>query len=68
MQSVPTFESMLINSGINVLNYRLDISKDEQILRLAARQNSPLKKWKSSPIESILTCHARSELWPFLAW
>ena len=57
MQSVPTFEAMLVNSGIKVLKYYLDISKDEQILRLAARQNNPLKQWKSSPIDAVAVKH-----------
>ena len=57
MLAVPTFEAMLVNSGITVLKYYLDISKDEQILRLAARANNPLKAWKSSPIDAVAVKH-----------
>ena len=57
MLSVPTIEAMLVNSGITVLKYYLDISKDEQILRLAARENNPLKAWKSSPIDAVAVKH-----------
>lgn len=57
MLAVPTFEAMLVNSGITVLKYYLDISKDEQILRLAARENNPLKAWKSSPIDAVAVKH-----------
>jgi polyphosphate kinase 2 len=57
MLSVPTFEAMLVNSGITVLKYYLDISKDEQILRLTARENNPLKAWKSSPIDAVAVKH-----------
>ena len=57
MLAVPTFEAMLVNSGITVLKYYLDISKDEQILRLAARENNPLKAWKSSLIDAVAVKH-----------
>ena len=53
MQSVPQFEEMLVNSGIKLLKYYLDIDKKEQISRLAARQRDPLKQWKSSPIDAV---------------
>ena len=53
MVSVPKFEEMLVNSGIKLLKYYLDIDKNEQILRLADRQNNPLKRWKSSPIDAV---------------
>ena len=57
MQSVPKFEEMLANSGIKLLKYYLDISKDEQIRRLADRARDPLKQWKSSPIDAIAVKH-----------
>jgi polyphosphate kinase 2 len=53
MNSVPKFEEMLVNSGIKVLKYYLDIDKDEQVNRLAERQRDPLKRWKSSPIDAV---------------
>ena len=57
MQSVPKFEEMLVNSGIKVLKYYLDIDKDEQVKRLAKRQRDPLKQWKSSPIDAVAVKH-----------
>ncbi|MEO7938350.1 MAG: polyphosphate kinase 2 [Burkholderiaceae bacterium] len=57
MQSVPRFEQMLVDSGIRLLKYYLDISKDEQKLRLAERRQDPLKQWKSSPIDAVATKH-----------
>jgi polyphosphate kinase 2 (PPK2 family) len=42
---------MLVRSGIKLLKYYLDISRDEQKKRLKARQQDPLKQWKSSPID-----------------
>jgi polyphosphate kinase 2 len=57
MQSVPKFEEMLVNSGIKVLKYYLDIDKDEQVRRLAERQRDPLKQWKTSPIDAVAVKH-----------
>ena len=57
MHSVPKFEEMLVNSGIKLLKYYLDISKDEQIRRLDDRARDPLKQWKSSPIDAVAVKH-----------
>lgn len=51
MSTVNPLESMLIQSGITVLKYYLDISKKEQKQRLESRENDPLKQWKISPID-----------------
>ena len=53
MQAAPRFERMLVDSGIKLLKYYLDISKDEQKSRLADRKIDPLKQWKSSPIDDV---------------
>ena len=60
MHSVPKFEEMLVNSGIKLLKYYLDISKAEQIRRLADRARDPLKQWKSSPIDAVAVKHWKS--------
>ncbi len=57
MHSVPRFEHMLAYSGIKLLKYYLDISKDEQKSRLADRKRDPLKQWKSSPIDDVAVKH-----------
>lgn len=57
MRSVPKFEEMLVNSGIKLLKYYLDIDKDEQVKRLAERQRDPLKQWKTSPIDAVAVKH-----------
>ncbi len=49
--SVVEFEQMLQRSGIKLLKYYLDITRDEQAERLAARKLDPLKQWKISPID-----------------
>jgi polyphosphate kinase 2 (PPK2 family) len=54
---VPRFEQMLVDSGIRLLKYYLDIGKDEQKSRLADRKRDPLKQWKSSPIDDVAVKH-----------
>ena len=51
MGSVSNFESMLVSSGVKLLKYYLDISKDEQKRRMKKRKTDPLKQWKISPID-----------------
>lgn len=57
MNSVPKFEEMLVGSGIKLLKYYLDVSKNEQIKRLEERRRDPLKQWKSSPIDAVAVKH-----------
>jgi polyphosphate kinase len=58
MHSVPKFEEMLVSSGIKLLKYYLDVSKDEQVKRLDDRRRDPLKQWKSSPLVRTHTATA----------
>jgi polyphosphate kinase len=51
MSSVNPLESILIQSGVTVLKYYLDISKKDQKERLQSREQDPLKQWKISPID-----------------
>jgi polyphosphate kinase 2 len=51
MSTVNPLESILIQSGVTVLKYYLDISKKEQRGRLQSREQDPLKQWKISPID-----------------
>lgn len=57
MTSVITFEQMLMNSGIQIFKYYLDISKDEQKKRLEDRRTDPLKQWKISAIDDVALAH-----------
>ncbi|MBO9463233.1 MULTISPECIES: polyphosphate kinase 2 [Stappiaceae] len=52
METVLDFEHMLVRSGIKLLKYYLDISRDEQKRRLEDRRTNPLKQWKISPIDA----------------
>ncbi len=51
MNTVNDFESLLVGSDIQLVKYYLDISKEEQALRLKDRAKDPLKQWKISPID-----------------
>lgn len=57
MDTVNDFEALLINSGINLIKYYLDISKHEQQKRLQKRRTDPLTQWKSSPIDEVAIAH-----------
>ena len=57
MAMVVPFEHMLVKSGIQILKYYLDISKEEQKKRLKDRRNDPLKRWKVSPIDTVAVKH-----------
>lgn len=46
IDEVNTVERRLINDGIILIKFFLDISKDEQKKRLDARRQDPLKQWK----------------------
>lgn len=51
LRDVPTFEAMLLESGLKLVKFWLDVSKAEQAKRLAERRTDPLKILKSSPLD-----------------
>jgi polyphosphate kinase 2 len=57
MGSVASFETMLVDSGIKLFKYYLDISKSEQKQRLQDRKLDPLTQWKVSPIDGQAIKH-----------
>ncbi len=57
MRGVVSFEQMLIDSGIQLIKYYLDIDREEQRKRLETRKADPLKQWKVSPIDSVALQH-----------
>ena len=65
---VPQFEDLLVNSGVILLKYYLDISKGDQKERLRDRSRDPLKQWKTSAIDEVAIkhwdayCTARDEM------
>jgi polyphosphate kinase len=57
LKSVLPFEHMLVDGGIQLFKYYLDISKEEQRRRLKDRRVDPLKQWKTSPVDKIAIKH-----------
>jgi len=53
LRDVPDFEAMLTGSGIQIVKFWLDISRDEQAKRLKARTTDPLKTLKISPLDAV---------------
>ena len=57
LKNCPPFENSLVNSGIILLKYWLDVSEKEQHRRFLARIKDPSKRWKLSPMD--LESHRR---------
>jgi polyphosphate kinase 2 len=49
--TAPTFEEMLIRSGIFLVKYWFSVSDDEQEKRFQERIRSPIKRWKLSSMD-----------------
>ncbi|MDR3747050.1 MAG: polyphosphate kinase 2 [Acidobacteriota bacterium] len=57
LKGCPIFENFLVNNGIILLKYWLDVSEREQHKRFLARIQDPSKRWKLSPMD--LESHRR---------
>ena len=51
LEVVPAFEKIMVESGIILLKYWLEVSPEEQTRRLTARIDDPRKIWKLSPMD-----------------
>jgi polyphosphate kinase len=51
LELCPVVESWIIESGITLLKYWLEVSNDEQERRFNARITDPLRQWKLSPMD-----------------
>jgi polyphosphate kinase 2 len=51
LEQAPSFESAIVESGITLLKYFLDVSEEEQERRFRARADDPLRQWKLSPMD-----------------
>ncbi len=58
MTQVNDFEKMLVNEGIYIFKFWLDITKEEQENRFNERRTDPLKQWKIGPVDA-----KAQELW-----
>lgn len=50
-QQVPDFEKMLVEEGIHLFKFWLNVGRAEQLRRFLKRENDPLKQWKLSNID-----------------
>ncbi len=50
-RSCPSFERMLMRSGIILIKYWFSVSDEEQERRFQARIDDPAKRWKLSPMD-----------------
>jgi polyphosphate kinase 2 len=48
---VPDFERMLVDEGIHLFKFWLNVGRAEQLRRFLNRENDPLKQWKLSWID-----------------
>jgi polyphosphate kinase 2 len=51
LKVVPLFEKLMVNSGVILLKYWLEVSPEEQMRRLKARIDDGRKIWKLSPMD-----------------
>jgi polyphosphate kinase 2 len=51
LEAVPAFEKAIVESGIILLKYWLEVSPDEQTRRLESRIDDGRKLWKLSPMD-----------------
>ena len=51
LQLCPLFERQMVNSGIILIKYWLEVGKKEQARRFDARLKDPLRQWKLSPMD-----------------
>ena len=51
LDTVPVFEKLMVENGIILLKYWLEVSPEEQARRLSGRIDDPRKIWKLSPMD-----------------
>ncbi|TQC49534.1 polyphosphate kinase 2 [Rhodococcus sp. WS4] len=71
LQLVPTVERAIVDSGVILLKYWLEVSEEQQTLRLQSRIDDPRKTWKLSDLDLKSYTHwydysrARDEMFHF---
>lgn len=53
LRSCPSFERMLMRSGIIIIKYWFSVSEEEQEKRFLNRLQKPTKQWKFSPMDLV---------------
>lgn len=57
LNEVPRFEQMLVEDGVHLFKFWLDIGQEMQLKRFHDRRHDPLKIWKLSPIDLRALSH-----------
>lgn len=47
----PLIERLIVGNGIQVIKFWLEVGQDEQLRRMTARIDDPLRQWKLSPMD-----------------
>jgi polyphosphate kinase 2 len=50
-RQLPDFEQMLVEDGVTLIKFWLDVGRAEQLRRFLDREGDPLKQWKLSQID-----------------
>ena len=50
-EQVQPFENMIVQDGVHLFKFWLNVSRAEQLRRMLARESDPLKQWKLSGID-----------------
>lgn len=50
-RQLPDFEKMLVDDGVTLVKFWLDVGRAEQLRRFLDREGDPLKQWKLSQID-----------------
>ena len=51
LQLIPTVERAIVDSGVILLKYWLEVSEEQQTMRLQSRMDDPRKYWKLSELD-----------------
>ena len=50
-RQLPEYEKMIVDEGITLIKFWLEVDRPEQLRRFLDREQDPLKQWKLSPID-----------------
>jgi polyphosphate kinase 2 len=51
LKNCPTVERFMVDGGIQLIKFWLEVGQEEQARRFAARVDDPLRQWKLSPMD-----------------
>jgi len=53
IRQAPALENMIVEGGVHLIKLYFSVSRKEQLRRVEARANDPLKQWKVSPVDRV---------------